>query len=311
MDAKKLDLRLLYTLETIHRLGTLTAASDALGLSQPALSHSLGRLREMFEDELFVRTSRGMKSTPKADELASSARRILSTVRAELSSAVPFDPADLKRTFRLGMTDVGEMVFLPELLQHLRDNSPGVDIESVTLAPRALAEALEMGAIDLAIGPLPDLAGADLKQRTIFERGFVCLVSAEHPRIRKGRITLAAFLKEPHLVVASPGRTVEVFERFLKERKLSRRVALSVPHMLCVPFIIAGTDLVATVPESVGIAFRSFSNLRVLAPPMETPKIRVAMYWSARFNKDPGNAWLRQALTRLFCKSGVGAASAG
>ena len=305
MDVKRLDLRLLYTLETIHRLGTLTAASGALGLSQPALSHSLGRLREMFQDELFVRTSRGMKSTPKADELANSARSILATVRAELSSAVPLKPADLKRIFRLGMTDVGEMVFLPGLIRHLRDHSPGVDIESVTLSPRALAEALEMGAIDVAIGPLPDLMGADLKQRTIFERGFVCLVSAEHPRITKGRITLATFLKEPHLVVASPGRTVEVFERFLSERKLSRRVALSVPHMLCVPFIIASTDLVATVPESVGIAFRSFPNLRVVAPPLETPKIRVAMYWSARFTKDSGNAWLRQAITTLFFKSGA------
>ena len=303
MDVSKIDLRLLYTLEAIHRLGTLTAAGDALGLSQPALSHALNRLRDIFNDELFVRTSRGMRSTPKADELASSARRILATIRAELSPTAPFKPETLERTFHLGMTDVGEMVFLPDLLNNLRDQSPKVNIMSVTLPPRNLAEALEMGTIDMAIGPLPDLTGADLRQQLIFERGFLCLVSSKHPRITKSRLTLSAFLKEPHLVVSSPGRTAEVFERFLEEKKLSRRVVLSVPHMLCVPFIIANSDLVVTVPQSVGLVFRDFPGLRVIEPPLETPRIRVALYWSSRFSKDPGNAWLRSVIINLFCKS--------
>ena len=303
MDVSKIDLRLLYTLEAIHRMGTLTAAGDALGLSQPALSHALNRLRDIFNDELFVRTSRGMRSTPKADELASSARRILATVREELSPTAPFRPETLERTFHLGMTDVGEMVFLPGLISHLRDEAPKVNIVSVTLPPRNLAESLEMGTIDMAIGPLPDLTGADLRQQLIFERGFLCLVSSKHPRITKNRLTLSAFLKEPHLVVSSPGRTAEVFERFLEEKKLSRRVVLSVPHMLCVPFIIANSDLVVTVPQSVGIVFRDFPDLRVIEPPLETPRIRVALYWSARFGKDPGNAWLRSVIIDLFCKS--------
>ena len=303
MDASKIDLRLLYTLETIHRLGTLTAAGNALGLSQPALSHALIRLREIFNDELFVRTSRGMRSTPRADELASSARRILATVREELSPAAGFKAESLDRTFHLGMTDVGEMVFLPTLIAHLRERAPQVNIVSTTLSPRDLAEALEMGTVDMAIGPLPDLTGADLRQQLVFERGFACLVSAEHPRVTKNRLTLSAFLKEPHLVVSSPGRTAEVFERYLDERKLSRRVALSVPHMLCVPFIVANSDLVATVPESVGMVFRDFPGLRVVDPPLETPKIRVILYWSVRFGKDPGNAWLRSMITDLFCKS--------
>jgi DNA-binding transcriptional LysR family regulator len=303
VDVSKIDLRLLYTLEAIHRLGTLTAAGDALGLSQPALSHALNRLRDIFNDTLFVRTSRGMRSTPKADALASSARRILATVREELSPSSPFKPESLERTFHLGMTDVGEMVFLPALINHLREQSPKVNIVSMTLPPRNLAEALEMGTIDMAIGPLPDLTGADLRQQLIFERGFVCLVSSDHPRITKNRLTLSAFLEEPHLVVSSPGRTVEVFERYLDERKLSRRVVLSVPHMLCVPFIIANSDLIATVPQSVGLVFRDFPGLCVLDPPLETPRIRVALYWSARFSKDPGNAWLRSLIIELFCKS--------
>jgi DNA-binding transcriptional LysR family regulator len=302
VDVNRIDLRLLYTLETIHRMGTLTAAGEALGLSQPALSHSLNRLRDMFGDELFVRTSRGMRSTPRADELANSARRILATVRAELSPLTPLEPETLDRSFRLAMTDVGEMVFLPRLIEHLRNLAPKVNIVSVTLPPRDLADALELGTVDMAIGPFPDLTGADLRQQVIFERGFVCLVSSNHPRITKGRMTLNAFLKEPHLVVSSPGRTVEVFERFMAERELSRRVALSVPHMLCVPFIVANSDLIATVPESVGMAVSDFPELQVIKPPLEAPRIRVALYWSVRFGKEPGNAWLRSVITELFCK---------
>lgn len=303
MDASKIDLRLLYTLETIHRLGTLTAAGDALGLSQPALSHALNRLREIFGDELFVRTSRGMRSTPKADELASSARRILATVREELSPTSSLKPESLARTFRLGMTDVGEMVFFPDLVKHLREHAPQVNIVSMTLPPRDLASALEMGTIDMAMGPLPDLTGADLRQQLIFERGFMCLVSAQHPRITsKRQLTLNAFLQEPHLVVSSPGRTVEVFERFLDEKKMSRRVVMSVPHMLCVPHIIANSDMIVTVPQSVGLVYQDFPGLRVIDPPMDTPKIRVALYWSARFSKDPGNSWLRSVIVGLFCR---------
>lgn len=304
MDVSKLDLRLLYTLETIHRLGTLTAAGEALGLSQPALSHALNRLREIFNDQLFVRTSRGMRSTPRADELASGARRILATVRAELSPAAPFTPEALERTFHLGMTDVSEMVFLPLVTKHLRKAAPKVNIVSLSLSPRNMAEALEMGTIDMAIGPLPDLTGADLRQQIVFERGFVCLVSAAHPRLTKARLSMNSFLKEPHLVVSSQGRTVEVFERFLAERGHSRRVVLSVPHMLCVPFVVVNSDLIAMVPQSVGLVFRDFPGLRVLDAPLETPKIKVALYWSARFSKDPGNAWLRSLIVDLFYKGG-------
>ena len=302
MDVSKIDLRLLYTLEAIHRSGTLTAAGESLGLSQPALSHAVNRLREIFNDQLFVRTSRGMRSTPKADELASSARRILATVRMELAAVAPFKAEALDRTFRIGMTDVSEMVFLPELIKRLRKIAQKVNIVSTTLPPRDLAEALEMGTIDLAIGPLQDLAGADLRQQLIFERGFVCLASATHPRLTKSSLSLAAFLREPHLVVSSQGRTVEIFEHFLRERKLSRRVVLSVPHMLSVPYVIVSSDLIAMVPQSVGIAYRDFPGLRLLDPPLDTPKIKIGMYWSSRFNKDPANAWLRSLFIELFNK---------
>lgn len=300
MDLRKIDLRLLQVLEATYRLGTLTAASEELHLSQPALSHALNRLRNAFGDPLFVRTSRGMQPTPKADQLAESAGRILATVRAELGPAIPFSAGELERTFRLGMTDVGEMVFLPKLVRRLRTEAPRVNVVSMTMPARKLSEGLEAGTIDMAIGPFPDLAGAELKQQILFERGFMCLLSADHPRISGDTIATEDFLSEPHLVVFSLGRVNEALERFLGEKKLTRRVMLSVPHMLCVPSVIVASDLIATVPQSAAENFRNVPGLRMLALPISPPKVRVGLYWSERFSRDPGNAWLRAVLVDLF-----------
>jgi DNA-binding transcriptional LysR family regulator len=300
LDLRKIDLRLLEVLEATHRLGSLTAASEELHLSQPALSHALSRLRTAFADPLFVRTSRGMQPTPRADQTAESARRILAMVRAELGPVLPFSAEKLERTFRLGMTDVGEMVILPTLVRRLRNEAPHVNVVSMTMPARKLSEGLEAGTIDLAIGPFPDLFGAELKQRILFERGFRCLLSSEHPRISGDSLTIEEFLAEPHLVVFSLGRVNEAFERFLGEKKLSRRIMLSVPHMLCVPSVIAHTDLIATVPQSAAQNFRNLPGLKILEPPLSPPNVRVGLYWSDRFSRDPANAWLRAALASLF-----------
>ena len=302
MDLNKIDLRLLQVLEATHRLGSLTAASEELYLSQPALSHALNRLRSAFDDPLFVRTSRGMQPTPRADQLVESARRIQATVRAELGPTMAFSAGALERTFRLGMTDVGEMVFLPSLVQRLRREAPGVNVVSMTMPARNISEGLKAGTIDLAIGPFPDLAGAELKQRILFERGFLCLVSADHPRIQGKSLSVDQFLEEPHLVVFSLGRVAEAFERYLGEKRLTRRVMLSVPHMLCVPSVVAQSDLIATVPQSAAQAFKDLPGLKLLEPPIAPPKIRVGLYWSERFSREPGNAWLRSVLVDLFSR---------
>lgn len=300
MDVRKIDLRLLEALEATQRLGTLTAAGEELHLSQPALSHALSRLRTVFGDPLFVRTSRGMQPTPKADQMAESARRILATIRAELGPSMPFSIKELDRTFRIGMTDVGEMVFLPALIRRLRIEAPQVNVVSIAVPARKLSEGLESGAIDLAIGPFPDLMGAELKQHILFERGFLCILSTDHPRIQGDALTTQEFLAEPHLVVFSIGRVTEAFERFLGENKLKRRTMLSVPHMLCVPSVIAGSDLIATLPWSAAMSFKDLPGIKLLEPPISPPKVRVGLYWSERYSRDPANAWLRSILLELF-----------
>jgi DNA-binding transcriptional LysR family regulator len=300
MNASRLDLRMLFEFEAIHRLGSLTAAADALGLSQPALSHALTRMRATFDDALFVRTSHGLRPTTRADELAARARRILAFVHAELATIAPFDPAALERVFTVGMSDVAQMVFLPKLITRFRLEAPRCDLTAVSLRPRELTEGLEAGTVDLAIGPFPDLAGSSLRSEPLFERGFRCLLSAEHPRIRRPKITMEQFLGESHLVVSSPGRVEQSFEEFLKARKLKRRIVMSVPHALCIPGVISGSDLIATVPHSVAVSLAAHPGLRVATPPIDTPPIKVAQYWSARFARDPASVWLRSLVGSLF-----------
>lgn len=298
-DAARLDLRLLMTLEAIHRLGSLTAAGEALGLSQPAISHALGRLRIAFKDDLFIRTSRGMRPTPRASEIAASARRAITLLRTELGAPAPFMPDGARRVFTFCMSDVGEMVFLPRLIQRLRAEAPGCDVATVSMAPRRLAAALEDGSVDLAVGYFPDLAGAGIMRSLLFERGFLCLAAAKHPRLRTRQIRLDAFLSESHVVVASEERTEERFERFLREKRLARRVLVSVPHMLAVPMIVAHSDLVATVPYSAAISFARYPGVRLHEPPVQPPRIPVAQHWSQRFAKDPANQWLRALVGQI------------
>lgn len=306
MDPRKIDLRLLYTLEAIHRSGSLTAAGDALGLSQPALSHQLRRLREIFNDPLFLRSSAGMRSTPRAEALVRSIMRIQSTVRAELGSVASFDPATMEREFNLCMTDVGEMVLLPKLLGRLRSEAPHVRITTMSTPPRQIVDLLESGEADLALGPFPELGGAALKCQRLFDRGFLCLVAQDHPRVGD-HISLESYLDEPHMFISSSGRTEDSFEKFLLSRKLSRQIVLRVPHMLSVPTVVRESDLLATVPQSVGLLFRHYAGIRAVDLPFEDagqpPRTTVSQFWSARFDRDPANMWLRGLVARIFQRS--------
>lgn len=308
MSTHDIDLRLLETIEAIHRAGSITAAAHELGLSQPAVSHALRRMRRMFDDQLFVRTASGVNPTPLADHLAASARRIQALVRAELSATLRFEPESLQRTYRLCTTDAAEMVLLPRLIARVRAEAPGVDVATLTLPPRAMAAALEDGVADLALGPFPELAETRLRRERLFRRGFVCVASVTHPRLGDGPLSIESYLAEPHLVVRSSGRTEEVFERFLLDHGLDRRIALTVPHMLSVPSVTAETDLIATVPQSVGRFFAGYPGISVRPVPFEEPvgppAAVVSQYWSARFDKDPANVWLRRLVGQLFSEGG-------
>lgn len=299
MDISKIDLNLLVVFGAMLEHQSVTRAGEAVGLSQPAMSAAVAKLRSTFNDPLFVRAGGGMKPTPRAAELAEPVRRVLGAVKDEILQKVVFDPKTTERTFKLITPDIGEIAFLPKLLARLEREAPRANVKSLAMVPRAIEEAMESGAVDLTIGFFPDLTKAGFYQQRLFKNTFVCLVRADHPGIGD-KLTLKQFLEGSHAVVRPEGRTHDLFERLLQQRGLMRRVRLDIPHFMSLPPIIAGSDLIATVPLDIGRAFTRLAKLKLVEPPIAPPVFDLKQYWHRRFHKDPANVWLRGMVHELF-----------
>jgi DNA-binding transcriptional LysR family regulator len=269
-------------------------------MSQPAVSTALGKLRRAFDDPLYVKTSRGMEPTPRAESLIAPTLDALNRLNKDVFADVAFKPETTKDTFTLALSDVGEMVFLPKILDTLTKLAPFASIRSVTPPLPELEQGLERGDIDLAIGYFPDLKRGNIFQKRLVTHTYVCLLRADHP-IRGEELTLKQFLALSHAVVRSESRGQEVFENFLTKKRIHRRVVLRTPHFMSVPMVVARSDLVVTVPHPLGMYFASLAaNLKIVKPGIAIPRIDLKQYWHRRFHQDPKNRWLRGLVAELF-----------
>jgi len=300
MDIRRVDLNLLLALDALLRCHNVSRAAEALGVSQPAMSFALAKLRAVFDDQLFVRTGRGIRPTPRAEELAQPLRRVLDIISNDLLRPASFDPATTRRTFALNMSDVGELVFLPRIRAYLQEAAPAATIRTLSLPPEQLDAALESGEVDLAVGYFDGLVAQGLYQQRLFSHSFACIVSKSHPSIRHG-LSLQQFLDAQHLVVRQEGkRGPDLFEQALAAAGIERRVVLEVPHFLALPLLIADSALIATVPYAVAASFAQMAELQLLRPPVDVAPAHVKQYWHLRFHGDEANAWLRHMIAELF-----------
>lgn len=294
------DLNLLPLLVAIHEHGSVTAAAQHLGMSQSAVSTALARLRQHYGDPLFHRVGHGMEATARMRGLIEPLREALARVDGTFVSEPVFDPKTTQHTFTFAMTDLGEMVFMPKILHRIRQSAPRAAVRSVAASAAQIERGLETGEIDLAVGYFPDLREKSFLEKHLFFHHFVCLLRANHP-ITAHTLSLSQFLSLEHAVVYGAGRTYEIFERFLRAKKIHRRVALETPHFLSIPFIISQSDLVVTVPHAVGVFVKNVHmNIRIAQPPMRTPKIDLKLHWHRNFQRDPKNKWLRELVGSLF-----------
>lgn len=294
------DLNLLRVAVSVSDAGSVTAAAKNLGISQPAASSALARLRLAVGDPLFVKTSRGMEPTPRAIDFVATARELLTRVNRDLLSKMAFDPATTRETLTFAMSDIGEMVFLPKLLDYLGKNAPHAMVRSVSTSPTQVESGLENGDIDLTIGYFPDLKKNNYFQQRLFTHYFVCLLRADHP-IKGKKLSLVQFLELDHAVVLAEGRSEEIFERFLEKKRIRRKIRLRTPHFMSIPMIIARSDLVVTVPHALGVYFaRSGANIKMLEPPLDIPSIELKQHWHRKFHNDPKIVWLRGVVANLF-----------
>ncbi len=305
----KLDLNLLRAFDALIETRKVSSAADRIGITQPALSNALSRLRAALGDELFTRSPRGMQPTPYALLLAPVISESLQNIERALERRAQFDPQQSTRRFRIAMTDIGEIYFLPRLLKHLEQHAPNVTIATARNSEIDVANELASGDLDLALGWLPKL-GTGFFQKRLFEQHHRCLMSATNP-LAKGALTLPRFLLAKHAVVTSAGTGHARVEAIMQRRGIKRFIALELPHFVAVPYVVRDSELIVTVPEKLALEAAEPFGLVVRTPPIADLSFQVNMFWHRRVQKDDANKWLRDTLTLLFQETPARAATTG
>ena len=289
MNVGDIDLNLLHVFAAVHQHRNVSRAAERLGLSQPATSHALTRLRLALRDPLFVRVAGGVKPTPKADQLVRQVQAALQLLDAALHEADHFDAASSQRRFVVHMSDIGADEFLPPLMQRLQRSAPGVRVEAQQLPPHEIGPALEEGRLDLAFGHLRGLAGTE--SLPLLEERYVVLLRRGHPfaRSRKDRAALEAL---EYILVASHAEPA----RALHLLGLEPRIRLTLPHFMVAPAILAATELAVIMPTRPALRMAARHDLQVVQADFGLPPFQVAMHWTWRQAGDPGHRWLRELL---------------
>lgn len=297
MDAA-FDLNLVRVLLAVAKHRNVTAAGRELGLTQSSVSHSLKRLRALCNDPLFVRTSAGMMPTPAAVEMIEPLEKALATVIGSLAGSAPFDPATSQRTFGILLSDIGQLIYLPIIAAHLARVAPHVSVRVLHVGIDAYRDVLAAGEADFAIGHLPSLMGG-FRQISLFQDPYVCMLRADHPRIRD-RITLAQYLEASHIVVEPPGRGPGLVEQALARVRKKRKVALYLPHFFAGPLILRDSDYLMTAPNFARFALHDLRNIRTVPLPFRVKKLNVKLLWHERMHRDPGHQWMRSVISELL-----------
>jgi len=298
------DLNLLVALDALLRERSVTRAAAEIGLSQPAMSRVLARLRDLFDDPILVRTGHSMVPTPRALEIAAPLGSSLEAIRRTLEPPGEFDPRNARREFILSAVDTTQAYVLPRLLEHLGEDAPGVEVTTGPLRSTGEAFAkLASGDCDLGIGRFESTPDG-IRSEVLYHDEIVCLVRKGHPRVR-GKLNMKRYLAESHLAAESVSLVERPFtiESLLAEQGLARRVACTVENLAMAPFVVARTDLICSAPGRTISPFADGLGLRILAPPFEAPGFDLHLAWHERNDRDPGHTWLRATILGLFGNS--------
>ncbi|VTU23701.1 LysR family transcriptional regulator [Variovorax sp. PBL-E5] len=299
MELRDIDLNLLLVFDRMLTEKRVSAVAEGLGLSQPAISNALARLRKLLGDDLFLRTAHGMAPTPFALQLAEPVALAMGTLHGALNRHTTFDPATSTRSFTLATTDVGEISFVPILMEALLETAPGVSISTVRNTTNRLRESMEAGEVDLAVGLLPQLK-AGIFQRLLLRERYVCVFSAKLPVAAKSTLSLSDFRAAEHLRVHAAGTGHGHVDELMAARGIARRIRLTVPHYTALGHILSATPLIATVPERLALRIAEPFDLVWRPHPADLPQIAINMFWHTRYHRDPGNRWLRDLLFEHF-----------
>jgi|TARA_B110000259_G_scaffold79951_1_gene93625 DNA-binding transcriptional LysR family regulator len=304
MNIARVDLNLLVYLDVLLRECNVTRAAEELGISQPAMSNSLRRLRDLFDDPLLVRTSDGMTPTDRALELQPLVRNVLAAAEIAVLPKTIFDAAASDRIFRIMASDYTEVTLLPQLLTRLRREAPGIRLDIMTPSDVSFHD-VERGKVDLVINRF-DTLPQSFHQVHLWDDSFSCVMSANNPVIKNW--SLDSYLSHKHVWVSKTGMGVGVgmspddvqrlgwVDEALGKLDAKREITVFTRHYQAALLLGEQDDLIVTIPT---IAARTMSNnpkVVILDPPFEIPRMRLKMVWSPLLQRDPGHKWLRQMI---------------
>ena len=297
MDIRAVDLNLLKAFDALHSERAVTRAASRIGLSQPAMSHALSRLRGLFSDDLFVRTQSGMEPTARAREIAPLVSSAIERIEAALNLGAGFEPATSAGTFTAGMGEYAEVALVGRLAQAFSREAPNAILRLLTLHGADAAENLERGAIDVAVAHLRAMPPT-IETTLLFRDPFVVVARRGHPitpEISGAPLTVEAYAAQNHVLVSPRGDTSGALDRLLVDYGQRRRVALLVATYLAVPAALAGSDLIATVPSRVASLIAAHAEITTLPLPVDF-SATVSIAWHRRTTSEPAQAWFRKLL---------------
>lgn len=297
MSSRNLDLRLLRVFDALFSEGNATRAGLRLHLTQSAVSQALAKLREEAHDPLFVRVGPTMRPTAKALAMSQPIREALTQVERAFEVAAVFDPAHSVKSFRIATTDHTLMLLLPRLAKRIGEIAPGIALDAVATGHEESFAQMREGGIDLLIANfvvtrIPE----NFHALQLFKENFIVIAREGHPRLST-QMTLADYAGEEHIVVAPRGHWLPgPIDRVLSREGLKRRIRIKVPHYSVVPHVVGDTDLVATVPASVGLPPGALRSVRTFPAPSALPRFKIEMVWNERHHCDPGHRWIRSLI---------------
>jgi DNA-binding transcriptional LysR family regulator len=294
-----LNLNLLVALDALLQQGSVTRAAKLVGVSQPAMSHSLAALRDHFHDPLLVRGSRGMELTPRAEQLAAPLRQALSDLERAIESGLGFDPQTTTRQFRVATEDFVAGLLAPALSEAIASAAPQASVVITAFHGRRIGTLLERGEAELAIAP-STFGDAGSERLTLRDDPFLCAVAAGHPLAGVAAPSLEAYLAQPHLLVSPTGAGAGLVDELLEARGLVRRVVCRVASFAVAPLVVARSGLLLTAPQSAITPHQRALGLHTFPPPLELPLLHLEAFWHRRHDADEGHRWLRRLARDAF-----------
>ena len=293
MNLNKVDLNLFIVFDAIYTEANLTRAGQIVGITQPAVSNALARLRETFNDPLFVRTAQGMVPTPMAQNIIGPVRNALQLLRVSVQESRTFNPLQANTTFRISMPDLTEAVVLPPLFQRLRRLAPNVKIESMLAKRRETTKELAAGRLDFAMDA-PLNTDPQVRHVKLLEDRYVCAMRRGHP-LAKDKLSVEEYLSLSHIHISSRRSGLGMVDLALGKMGQQRKIALRSQHYMMATQVIQQTDMAVTVPER----FARRHDLHQIPLPVDIPPLETHIYWHESTDQDPANRWMREQMIEI------------